>query len=93
MEKMYGQVIRRKYDDNDTINRAILDDEVLNSIEKLSTLYYQLTLITNNKEFSNFRVLMKTDKPLIGKISPGKTERISITIGVVTSDSDFNFLP
>lgn len=66
---------------------------MLNSIEKLSTLYYQLTLITTDKEFSNFRILMKVDKPLIGKVRPGETEHINITIGVVTSDADFNFLP
>ncbi|CAL6004501.1 Conserved_hypothetical protein [Hexamita inflata] len=80
-------------DEYENVHEEVLFDHVADSIEKLSTLYYQIQLVTPIKEFSNFKIQLKTDVPLIDKLSPGQLMTINMEIGVVISDVDSKNLP
>ena len=62
-------------------------------IENMSYLYYNVDFVTVTPEFSNYKVNVKADTQLSGRIEPGETKFINLTLVITVTNVERDQLP
>eukprot|EP00702_Spironucleus_salmonicida_P005933 EST47224.1 Hypothetical protein SS50377_12735 [Spironucleus salmonicida] len=68
-------------------------DQVAQMASNMQYLYFNIDFITQQQEYSNFRINIKSDDQLSGRLDPSETRIINITFAITITNVENDALP